>query len=111
MQFLRRRIPFVIAIIVVLIAFFIYRPFSPAGQQERNMKLAREHIAAHIAPKLAAEARFADVRAVPGTAELGCIVIDGTVRSARDMEDLKYIVEKSRPPVEVSWPVTIAGKN
>lgn len=107
MNFLRRRVPLVLVIVGLLVAFAIYYPYSPAGRQARNMKLASEHIAAHIAPQLNGQARYAHVRASSSTANLGCLVMSGRVESEHDLHTLRTLVESTQPPVQVHWAVGI----
>lgn len=104
---MKRRIALWLMPPLLLLAFVLYYPYSPAGQQERNMKLAKKHIAVHIAPKLKGDTRFAGVEVAVTTARLGSIVAVGVVRSEDDLRALREIVETARPPVSVRWAVEV----
>lgn len=83
-----------------------YYPSSRAAQQQRNLALAQAH-ANRLAPALAADARFAGVRAVESARGGGTLLVVGTVWIEEDLAALRTCVESSACPVEITWSVEV----
>jgi hypothetical protein len=99
MSWLRRRIPFVLVIAAVLLAFVLYYPYSPGGRQAATMRKMREY-GTKVEPQIKKDARFADVVLHCGSTSCK-IRIEGTVASEPDLLALDDLVKQTSPPVEV----------
>ena len=87
----------------VLIALF---PFSPTGQQLRNLAAARKH-AHNIQPQLNNDTRFRHVRVGGYTGGGGMFWVFGTVSTDADFAELKRMITATKPPVAVYWEVRV----
>ena len=90
------------AIALVLIAFACVYPFS----QMHHMRQADAH-AAIVKAQIASDPRFSNVHLGHGTQDNGCMIVSGEVAAQKDLNELKEIVTKSKPPVTVRWFVNV----
>jgi hypothetical protein len=95
-----------ITVAATLLGIYIYYPYSPGGSQQKNMKLAREHLP-RVLPIISADSRFARVTAEEYTGNGGSLVLRGRVRAEQDLAELKRQVEATAPPVRVTWFVLV----
>ncbi len=97
---------FWIIVAVLVVATAIYYPFSPAGRQSQNMKLASQHIAV-LKPQLAADRRFAAVDLAVFTGAGGSLIVRGNVATQADADAAKSLVKQSHPPCPVVFDVRV----
>jgi hypothetical protein len=95
-----------LVIVIILIAFAIYYPFSPAGVQSRNMAKARAHIPV-IQRALGSDPRFANISLHDYTANDGCLIVNGNVLAGSDLDQLKKIIASTSPPTDVVYVVLV----
>ncbi len=76
-------------------------------RQMRYMRMAKAHLPA-IEKVVRQHQEFQDVRIGVGTAEGGCVMVVGRVRTEADLQKLKQVVAATKPPVEVIY-VTLVG--
>ena len=70
------------------------------------MRKAEQH-AGILKPRLANDPRFANIRLEAFTAQNGCLLVEGEVSNAADVEALRRIVMQSNPPDEVVYHVRV----
>lgn len=98
---------FWIAIVIVLIAIWIYYPFSPAARLARNRKLGAQHLE-RLTPLIQANPRFADVELmVLDGGGSGYIAVGGEVATQADSNALDELITKSHPPLHVAFRVNL----
>lgn len=107
MTWMRRRIPFLLAIAAVLLAFVLYYPHSPAGRQAAAMRQMREY-GATLEPQIRKDLRFANVTLHYSTAPR--ILIDGTVNSEPDLLALDDLLNATSPPAPLTNNVKVKGQ-
>ena len=95
-----------IAVAVLAAIVGVYYPFSPAGRQASNMRLAERHIET-LGPRLQNDPRFGDVRLSPSTADGGSLGVFGFVASRDDADSLKALIQQTAPPVETAFRVVV----
>lgn len=93
----------VLGIVLLLAAAY---PFSPAYQQARSLKLARQH-ADEMNRILRTDERFKGIRCGGYTGSGGLFWITGTVTSKEDFVALQKRIQVSKPPVETKWSVMV----
>jgi hypothetical protein len=94
----------------VALAAAVYYPYSAAGRQAANMRLAEQHIRV-LAPQLSGDTRFARLKLFPHSAHGGSLGIAGAVATDSDATDLKSIVAQSNPPVQVEYAIGIDARS
>jgi hypothetical protein len=90
-------------------AVALFKKFGPEGPlrgQTRNLAAAGRHIPV-LLPALRKDARFAALELFPFTGGDGCLLVRGTLNSESDLEDLKRLIETSKPPVAVLYGVVV----
>jgi hypothetical protein len=98
---------FYIFVIVLLVATAIYYPFSPAGRQARNMRLAQDHIQL-LEPYLRNDSRFDEVHLSGFTGSGGSLMVRGRLATQADVDEVRRIVEQSNPPCPVVLYISVA---
>ena len=98
----------IIAIVTMLgvAAVLLIQRFGPFPRQMENMAAAEQHIQV-LRPMLLQDSRFTNIALHVFTGAGGSLSLSGELLSDRDLEDLKQIVETSKPPVEVVYHVTV----
>jgi hypothetical protein len=74
--------------------------------QERHMRQARAHLPA-VTQAISARPEFGHVTAGVGTGSGGSILVAGRVESQRDLESLRERIASTRPPVTVTYSVSV----
>jgi hypothetical protein len=70
------------------------------------MERAQTHISV-IQPAIRADARFDDVQLTPFTKDNGTLLVIGSVASDEALRDLRRIIDKSNPPVPMTFAVVV----
>ena len=99
----------IIAVVTMLgvAAVLLIQRFGPYPRQMENMAAAAQHIPI-LRPLLQKDVRFTNITlSVYSGGANGSLAIDGELPSERDLQDLKQIVELSKPPVEVVYHVLV----
>jgi hypothetical protein len=91
---------------IAVAAARLYYPYTAAGQQQRNMAAAQQHLP-NVQSILSADALYEDVTAEVWTGNGGGLVIRGTLPPTHALADLKRKVEATSPPSSVTWFVTV----
>lgn len=109
-EFMKRVWPFIFfgfictAILVPIGAFIA---FSMLVQPVReNCEKARQH-ADLLQQLIRDKPAFSRIQFSDGTMRGGCLIVDGTVPTSQDHDELKSLVDKSAPPVPVWWSVDV----
>ena len=97
----------VFVIIIGLVIVILTQKFGPYPRQMENMAAAKKH-ALILLPMIQKDSRFSNITAdaFTGGAD-GSLAIFGELFSDKDLQDLKNIVESSKPPVEVVYFVKV----
>ncbi len=90
---------FLMILIGVPVLVMLIYPFTPAGIQSRNLRVAREH-APTIEKALREEKRFSEVRVGGFTGDGGMIGVWGWVATEADLNALKERLLKMKLPLE-----------
>ncbi|MEW6026649.1 MAG: hypothetical protein AB1599_05085 [Planctomycetota bacterium] len=102
----RRRYEYVITFLVMSAAL-IYLFFGPTGvRQGINMRKARNHLPA-INNVIQQYPDFKNIRLGVFTGMGGSILITGHVKSKKDIDALKKLVDSTNPPVNVKYSLWI----
>lgn len=95
-----------ITVLVVLVAFGIYYPFSPASVQRRGLRAA-EDFQKRVEPTIAADPRFSAV--TMGVLTNQTLRVDGEVPNDIALHDLqKILVLPTGAPFRIAMRVTVA---
>lgn len=89
----------------IAVVLFI-RHFSPLNPQLQNMAAAERHIPV-LQAVLERDSRFTNLALRPYTGHDGSLKISGELYADADLQDLKKIVEASKPPVAVVYAVPV----
>ena len=107
---MKRRLTIIsLTIISVLLAFAAIYPYSPAGRQSHNLRLAIQH-AEKIRPLLNADQRFSELQVGEYTGQGGAIWIIGYIPDDKAAIDLRRVVESTDPPVAVRYSLTVVSE-
>jgi hypothetical protein len=98
----------IIAVVTMLgvAAVLLIQRFGPYPRQMANMAAAKEHIEI-LRPMIHQDARFTNIKLYPFTGRGGSLSVSGELLSDRDLADLKEIVERSKPPVQIAYHVGV----
>ena len=98
----------IIAIVTMLgvAAVLVIQRFGPFPRQMQNMAAAERHIEI-LRPLLQQDFRFTNIALYPFSAAGGSLSVSGELVSEQDLSDLKQLVDRSRPPVEVVYSVSV----
>jgi len=91
-----------VTVVLTLLAFYVYYPYSHAGRQHRNMVLAEQHLP-KVRALVTADARFSRVHFDVYTGNGGSLMLSGAVRTEDDLAALKRLVDGTSPPAPVTW--------
>ena len=92
--------------VLTLIGIYLYYPYSPAVRQRKNMDAAEQHLS-KILSLVRSDSRFSHVRTEVYTGNGGGLIVLGAVRSQDDLDHLRYTVDSTSPPVQVTWAVKV----
>jgi hypothetical protein len=95
----------IVAMFGIGVVLFI-RHFSPLNPQLQNMAAAERHIPI-LQAVLERDSRFTNLALRPYTSHDGSLKISGELYADADLQDLKKIVEASKPPVAVVYAVPV----
>ena len=98
----------IIAIVTILgvATVLLIQRFGPFPRQMRNMAAAEQHIQI-LLPKLHQDARFTNIVLHSYTGSGGSLMVSGELFSESDLQELKTMVEVSKPPVKVVYYVPV----
>lgn len=103
----KRRLALAVCFLAAAVAYISFGP--TAIVQEWRLRKARLHVPV-IAQALSSDPRFADVSVGTTTASYGALVVHGSVATDRDLQSLRQAIDATRPPVDVLYRVTVAGR-
>lgn len=97
-----------ICALLVLAGTLVYLVFfgDTVFAQMRRAASARGHFPL-VVKAIARDPGFAHVKAAVGSGEAGCIFVNGYVASQRDLDRLEQCVASTKPPVTISFAVTV----
>ena len=96
-------------VLVFVVAHSIYFPYTSEGQRRARVEAARVHAQMVVAPLLAKQKRFDEVRVSEWWKDDGYFYVRGAVDSEADLRDLKVLIMATHPPAPVAWNVEVAA--
>src|SRR6266404_3464340 len=96
----------VIITILGVAAVLLIQRFGPFPRQMANIAAAERHIP-KLLPMLQKDSRFISIKLHSFTGSDGSLMVSGELFSESDLQDLKKIVEASKPPVAVVYNVPV----
>jgi hypothetical protein len=98
----------IIAIVTMLgvAAVLLIQRFGPFPRQMENIAAAEQHIQV-LQPMLRQDPRFTNIALHSFTGSGGSLMVAGGLFSETDLQDLKKLVEASKPPVTVVYNVIV----
>lgn len=96
-------------IVVALIAFAAYVPFSPGFRQERNMRMAEKHLPI-VQAAIEKDPRFKYVTLGVYTGNGGSLRVAGDVRSYHERDALERLVASTAPPMPIAISVQVPSE-
>src|ERR1044072_252759 len=97
------------AVIVAINIWWCY--FSPEGKRRERIAAASQHAKTVVAPLLAKQKRFEDIRVFGWYTEDGNFGVRGGVESEADWKDLEQLILSSRPPIPIRWDVYVGQRH
>ena len=95
-------------VLVFVVAHSIYFPYTPEGQRRARVEAARVHAQTVVAPLLAKQKRFDEVRVSEWWKDDGYFYVRGAVDRETDLRDLKQLIIATHPPAPIAWDVEVA---
>lgn len=97
------------AVIVTITVWQCY--FSHEAKRVTGIRAADKHAKTVVAPLLAKQKRFEDVRVYGLYTEEGNFGVRGGVESEADWKDLEQLIVSSRPPLPIHWDVWVGQRH
>jgi hypothetical protein len=102
-----KKIAFITFVGIIVVAVFKqFVPYTVDKRQLANLAAAEQHTPI-LRAVLQRDLRFTNVTVYVFTGAGGSLQLHGELLSARDLADLKELVQKTKPPVEVLYDVFV----
>jgi hypothetical protein len=106
-RFTKVFVALVVFIGTFVLARSIYFPYTSEGQREARVRAAKIHAETIVAPLLAKEKRFEEIRVYGWWEDEGYFRVWGGVETEADLKDLKRLIMATHPPAPVAWNVEV----